>query len=287
MEVSIFTKLDSLDRRWIFAFQALVFCIVILNPVGLALNVGDQVRTAFEAIESLPEGSIVWFATDYQAANAAELEPAAIAIFKHCMQKNLRVISGSTWPEGGAMMSRLINYVAPEFPDKEYGVDYLNLGYRPGGQVWLQQLTDDLPAAVGGIDHFGDPISAYPIMEGLEVIQDVAMIIGIHVGTPGTPEYIRVITDPHNVPMITVLPAVSVAVTMPYLASGQLVSIVASLRGGAEYELISGFSGTAMTGMDSQSFMNLTIVIFVILGNIGFFYNKYKEGSSGGGGDNV
>ena len=87
--------------------------------------------------------------------------------------------------------------------------------------------------------------------------------------------------------MITVLPAVSVAVTMPYLASGQLVSIVASLRGGAEYELISGFSGTAMTGMDSQSFMNLTIVIFVILGNIGFFYNKYKEGSSGGGGDNV
>ena len=159
LEVSIFTKLDSLDRRWIFAFQALVFCIVILNPVGLALNVGDQVRTAFEAIESLPEGSIVWFATDYQAANAAELEPAAIAIFKHCMQKNLRVISGSTWPEGGAMMSRLINYVAPEFPDKEYGVDYLNLGYRPGGQVWLQQLTDDLPAAVGGLDHWRSHLS--------------------------------------------------------------------------------------------------------------------------------
>ena len=153
--------------------------------------------------------------------------------------------------------------------------------------MWLQQLTDDLPAAVGGVDHFGDPISEYPIMDGLNKIQDVALIVGIHVGTPGTPEYIRVITDPHNVPMITVLPAVSVAVTMPYLASGQLVSIVASLRGGAEYELISGFSGTAMTGMDSQSFMNLTIVIFVILGNIGFFYNKYKKGASGGGGANV
>ena len=285
--MTIFEKLDSLDRRWVFAFQALVFCIVILKPVGLALTVGDQVRTAYETIDSLPAGSIVWFGTDYQAANAAELEPAALAILKHCFEKNLRVIGASTWPEGGAMMARLLNQVTPDFPDKEYGVDFLNLGYRPGGQVWLQQLTDDLPAAVGGVDHFGDPISEYPIMDGLNKIQDVALIVGIHVGTPGTPEYIRVITDPHNVPMITVLPAVSVAVTMPYLASGQLVSIVASLRGGAEYELISGFSGTAMTGMDSQSFMNLTIVIFVILGNIGFFYNKYKKGASGGGGANV
>lgn len=285
--MSIFTKLDSLDRRWMFAFQMLVLCAAILRPVGLALHVGENTTKAFEIIDNLPAGSLVWFAMDYQAANASELEPSGLAIIRHCLQKDLRVVGGGMWAEGGAMMARLINTVAHEFPDKEYGVDYLNLGYRPGGQIWLQQLTDNLWEAVKGVDHFGDSIQGYPMMTDLTKIQDVSLIVGMHIGTPGTAEYIKIITDPCKIPMVTVLPAVSVATTMPYLASGQVASIVASLRGGAEYEKISGNMGTAMTGMDAQSFMNLTIVIFVVLGNIGFLYMKRAKEGPGGGGTSV
>jgi hypothetical protein len=180
------------------------------------------------------------------------------------------------------MMERLIAVVAPDFPDKQYGVDYLNLGYRPGGQVWLQQLTVNLPDAVGGVDYFGDPIDSYPLAKSLTKIQDVDLIFGLTIGTPGTPEYIKMVTDPYNVPMIAALPASSVAITMPYLGSGQLVAMLASLRGGAEYEKISGNMGSAMTGMDIQSFMNLTIVIFVILGNVGYFVNKRANGGGKG-----
>ncbi len=285
--MSFFQRLDSLDRRWIFAFQMLVFCVAIMRPVGLALDVGTETTKAFETIDALPPGSIVWFGMDYQAAAASEIEPTGLAVFRHCMKKDLRVVAGGMWPEGGAMMDRIIKVCGPEFPDKQYGVDYLNLGYRPGGQVWLQQLTDNLPAAVGGVDHFGDSIESYPLAQGLTKIQDVALIFGLTIGTPGTPEYIKVVTDPHKVPMIAALPASSVAVTMPYLGSGQLVSMLASLRGGAEYEKISGNMGSAMTGMDTQSFMNLTIVIFVILGNIGFFVNKRAKAAGRGGNGSV
>ena len=250
-KMSIFQRLDSLDRRWIFAFQMLVFCVAILRPVGLALEVGEQTTKAFEAIDALPAGSIVWFATDYQAANASEIEPTGLAVFRHCMQKDLRVVAGATWPEGGQMMENLISIVGPEFPDKKYGVDYLNLGYRPGGQVWLQQLTDDLPAAVLGVDHSGEAITAYPLAEELKTIQDVDLIFAMSIGTPGTPEYIKVVTDPYKVPIISALPASSVAVMMPYLGSGQLTAMLSSLRGGAEYEKISGNQGSAMTGMDA------------------------------------
>jgi hypothetical protein len=280
--MSFFKRLDSLDRRWIFVFQMVVFCVAIMRPVGLALDIGDQTTKAFETIDALPPGSIVWFGMDYQAAAASEIEPTGIAVFRHCMEKNLRVVAGGMWPEGGAMMERLIAVVAPDFPDKQYGVDYLNLGYRPGGQVWLQQLTVNLPDAVGGVDYFGDPIDSYPLAKSLTKIQDVDLIFGLTIGTPGTPEYIKMVTDPYNVPMIAALPASSVAITMPYLGSGQLVAMLASLRGGAEYEKISGNMGSAMTGMDIQSFMNLTIVIFVILGNVGYFVNKRANGGGKG-----
>ncbi len=281
--MSIFKKLDNLDRRWIFAFQMLVFCVAIMKPVGLALDLSSETIKAFETIDGLPAGSVVWFAMDYQAANASEIEPTGLAVFRHCLKNDLRIVAGAMWPEGGAQMERLISIVGPEFPDKEYGVDYINLGYRPGGQVWLQQLTNDLPAAVGRVDHFGDSIAPYPIMKGLDKVQDVSLIFGMAIGTPGTPEYIKMVTDPYNVPMVAALPASSVAITMPYLGSGQLTAMLASLRGGAEYEKISDNMGSAMTGMDAQSFMNLTIVMFVVLGNIGFFFNKKAIASGKGG----
>ncbi len=120
-------------------------------------------------------------------------------------------------------------------------------------------------------------------MEGLNKVQDVSLIFGMAIGTPGTPEYIKMVTDPYNVPMVAALPASSVAITMPYLGSGQLTAMLASLRGGAEYEKISDNMGSAMTGMDAQSFMNLTIVIFVVLGNVGFIFNKKAKASGKGG----
>ncbi len=37
------------------------------------------------------------------------------------------------------MMDSLLKTVGQEFEGKEYGVDFLNLGYRPGGQVFLHR----------------------------------------------------------------------------------------------------------------------------------------------------
>ncbi len=272
--MNLYQRLENLDRRWIFGLQILVFVVVILNPVGLALEVGDNTKRSFEVIDRLPPGSIVWFGVDYEPANRAEIEASAIALFKHCMQKDLRVVSASMWAPGGTQMDSLIEIIEEQFEDKEYGVDFLNLGYRPGGQVFLQQLTEDIPTAVLGIDHYGNPISQYPLGQELTTISDVSVIVALAIGTPGFREYIKVVTDPYKIPIIAVLPAVSIPEAMPMLNSGQLTGLLGSLRGGAEYEKISNNPGKAMTGMDSQSFMNLTILLFIVLGNIGYFAQR-------------
>lgn len=282
--MTVFERLEKLDRRWIFGFQILVFVLAILRPVGLALEVGDTTRQAFEVIDTLPPGSIVWFGVDYEPANRAEIEASAIALFRHCMQRDLRVVSGSMWAPGGTMMDSLIKIINEQFEDKVYGVDFLNLGYRPGGQVFLQQLTEDIPTAVLEIDHYGDPISQYPLAKDLNSIKDVSAIVALAIGTPGFREYIKVVTDPYDIPIVAVLPAVSIPEAMPMINSGQLAGMLGSLRGGAEYEKISNNPGKALTGMDAQSFTNLTILVFIVLGNIGYFVRR-KGTESGKGGN--
>ncbi len=66
--------------------------------------------------------------------------------------------------------------------------------------------------------------------------------------------------------------------------SGQLAGMLGSLRGGAEYEKVSDNPGKALTGMDAQSFMNLTILVFIALGNIGYFVRKKGANAGKGGG---
>ncbi len=282
--MSVFERFEKLDRRWIFGFQILVFVLAILKPVGLALEVGDTTRKAFELIDSLPPDSIVWFGVDYEPANRAEVEASAIAILRHCMKKDLRVVSVSMWAPGGTMMDSLLKTVGPEFEGKKYGVDFLNLGYRPGGQVFLQKLTENLHEAVLGIDHYGDPISGYPLAGELNTIQEASAIVALAIGEPGFREYIKIVTDRYKVPLIAVLPAVSVPEAMPMVNSGQLAGMLGSLRGGAEYEKASDNPGKALTGMDAQSFMNLTILVFIALGNAGYFVRKKGANAGKGGG---
>jgi hypothetical protein len=70
--------------------------------------------------------------------------------------------------------------------------------------------------------------------------------------------------------------AVTIPGLMPYVASGQLSGVLAGLRGAAEYEVRLGVPGRATAGMDAQSLSHVLIMLFVILGNVAYFYDKNK-----------
>ena len=72
--------------------------------------------------------------------------------------------------------------------------------------------------------------------------------------------------------------AVSVSEAMPMVGSGQIDGLLAGLRGAAEFEKLSENPGRAMTGMDAQSFINVTILVFIVLGNAGYFVKKRQGG---------
>ncbi len=79
--------------------------------------------------------------------------------------------------------------------------------------------------------------------------------------------------------------AVSAADVYPYVETGQVIGLLAGMKGAAEYEILvqsNGYSEkkrTAVQGMDAQSLGHLFIMIFIIIGNVGYFFSRRRSNS--------
>ena len=60
----------------------------------------------------------------------------------------------------------------------------------------------------------------------------------------------------------------------PFIQSGQMVGVLGGLSGAAEYESILKRPGKATAGMSAQSMAHLIIVVFIIFGNIVYFFSR-------------
>ena len=60
----------------------------------------------------------------------------------------------------------------------------------------------------------------------------------------------------------------------PYLNSGQLMGIMGGLLGAAQYEQLCDNPGLAADGMRVQLFGHMVIILFILIGNIGYFMSR-------------
>ncbi|QUL98963.1 MAG: hypothetical protein IMF26_02510 [Candidatus Fermentithermobacillus carboniphilus] len=268
------SKIGNVDRRIIYVLLCAVIAIALIKPVGLAIKVSAETKKVYDAIDRLPPGSIVWLGFEFDAGGIPELMPAARAIIRHGFQKDIRFVCGGMWTMAGDMATMAFDAVKKDFPDKQYGVDWVNIGYRPGNTIWLDQMIKDAAAASAGVDSYGNPLADLPLMQEFTGIKDAKMMIIFVTGTPGTPEYIKTVSTPYGIPLAVSTISVEVPGTMPYINSGQVLGGVLGMKGAAEYEVLVNKPGSAVAGMDAQSFAHALIILFIILGNIGYILEK-------------
>jgi len=195
------------------------------------------------------------------------------------------------WATGPPLIASLMEEVVDaEFPDKVYGVDYLNLGYKVGNQGAIQALTSDFKgqytADVGrGQMHPSRPIDQIPMMDDVRAIRDFDFIVGIGSGFPGLKEWVQFAGDPEDVPVGGGVTAVEAPLLYPYYPQ-QLAGLMGGLLGAAEYEAaltadfprFEGPGQQAQIRMFPQTVAHLVIVAFVVLGNISYFATKRRTG---------
>ncbi len=202
----------------------------------------------------------------------------AIAILKHAFERDFKVVCTALWPMGVLMCTEAIESVKKEYPNIEYGVDYANLGYKAGGRVTITLMGRNM-RKVFPTDASNQPLSEIPIMDNIKNLTNFDFIVGFSAGDPGLKQWVQIGHDVYGVPVVGGSTAVQFPNLSPYLNQGnQLVGLMGGLKGAAEYEKLIASPGSAVKGMDAQSIAHLIIIIFIAIGNIGYFVTgKHKE----------
>jgi len=268
----------NVDQRVIYVFLAIVIIIPLFAPIGMPVSVNqDLTQKFFDVLEKLPGGSIVWMGTDYSPGSSAELNPQLAAVFRHCMMKGIKVVLFSQWQEGAAISRNVCVDVSKQM-GKKYGEDWVHLGYKPGSGVAVRAMVQDVWKASANVDIDGTDLSKLPLMAKVKALDKatIACVIDYCSGSPGDAEYRTYVTDPLGIPLVSGQVAVNVPGRMPYLRSGQQKGMISGLRGAAEYEKLIKNPSTATQLMDAQSLGHLLIIVFIVLGNIGYVATRKK-----------
>ncbi|RMF10738.1 MAG: hypothetical protein D6762_00830 [Candidatus Neomarinimicrobiota bacterium] len=268
-------RLGKLDRRWIFLIIAIVVALPLFFPLGLPIRPTNATQVAYDAMDALPAGSKVLVSFEYGPSTKPEIHPMAIAVLRHLFSKQIKVYVTCLWPDGQFMAEEALNQVAENEFHLKYGEDYVLLGFRPGNEAVVKGVVSNI-RKMYTVDARGTLIDDIPMMKGVNQFSDFDFLFSASAGYPGTVEWVQYASDPTGVPMSTGTTSIQVNEVMPYVQSGQVKGILAGMPGAAEYEALIHQPGIGTSGMDAQSIAHLVIVLFIILGNIGFYIERKR-----------
>lgn len=274
--MSILDRISNLDRRIVFVAVALAVIIPLLIPVGLPVEVTPPVQKVYNVIESLPAGSVVLVSIDYDPSGAPELYPATLSVMRQCFARNLKMVVIGMWATGVPLGQRALKQVALDEYHKQYGVDYVNFGFRPGGAVMLVNLGRNIHD-VCRQDVYGTPIEDIPMMEEIRSAKDIAFTITFSMGDPGSDQWIWYYHARYRGNLATAQTAIGAPKYYQYMQTGQLVGLIGGMKGAAEYETLVKQPGLATIGMDAQSIAHMLIIGFIVLGNVIYWFEKRRK----------
>ncbi len=269
---NILLRLSRLDRRIIFLIVLICVIVPLLAGARMKMSVTPPVRGLYDAIDRLPEGSYVWLAADYDPGSMPELYPMNVAILKHLFTKNLKVISASLWPPGPPLSQKVFETLADQY-GKTYGQDFVNLGFKEGREAVMISSAEDLRATFP-TDYFGTSYDEIPMVQQIRSLKDVSMIVCVSAGYPGIKEWVQQIATRYDIPVGGGVTAVSGPEMYPYIQSGQLVGLLAGMKGAAEYEQLVQSPALGIAGMVAQSTIHVVIVLFIVFANIVYFVER-------------
>ena len=277
--MSFAERMLSIDRRIIFLVIGLCTLIPLLYPVGLAIKVSPEVKSVYDYIETLPEGSVFLLSLDFDPASKPELYPQAVALLHHAFKKNLRVIGMTLWLPGTGMANEVVSRVAHE-EGKISGKDYVFLGWSPGGSSAIINMGQDLYKAFP-TDYNNQPTRDLEVLKGVQSLRDVSYVVSLAAGSTGIETWYVFGKDKYKFELGGGCTGVIAPGLYPLLRSGQINGLIGGLRGAAEYEVLIGKKGQAVAGMDAQSATHFAIILLVMLCNIFYFLIRMSGKTAG------
>lgn len=303
--MNFFERIAQLDRRWVYLFLVVVVVIAYAFKFPVPVTVTPEVESIYERIENLKRGDKIMVAFDYDPNALAELHPMSFAILEHCQRRGIKVIGVTLSQYGAGMVDNIVRTAAETYPNKiekfkeyndrmleetgdnsykdvvykkdwEYGIDYCFLGYKPYPALVILGMGQNFRLYFPQ-DYYNTPLEELDIMDRVNNYDDVKLVIDITAGNTAD-FWIIYGNGRYNVPLALGLTGVMGADYYQYLHSEQIFGLIGGWKGAAEYETLIGMkAGDAQRGMPAQVVAHLTIILFIVLGNVGYFLSRRRK----------
>ncbi len=257
----------QIDRRVIYVIIALAMILPFFFQMGLPIPATKEVKDVYDYIESLTPNDVVILSADFDPSVSPELLPMFEATFRHCLKKGVKVIAISLLVQGPGIMEPVIHAAAKDY-HKINGVDYCFLGWQYGYVLVIINMMENLKETFP-VDYYGTRSDQLPMLRGVNKYNDFDLIVSM-TGASVFLAWLVYAHEPYNVPMACGVTAVSAADIYPYIQSGQFIGMLGGLKGAAEYETLLDEKRMATMGMEAQNWAHIIIILFIIIGNIGY-----------------
>ncbi|HHS50514.1 MAG TPA: hypothetical protein ENN07_05300 [candidate division Zixibacteria bacterium] len=273
-ERTFWERLILIDRRVIYLIIALAMTLPFFFQMGLPIPATKEVQDIYDHIEALTPSDVVIISADFDPSVSPELLPMFDALFRHCLKAGVKVMAMSLAVQGPGLIEPVIHDAAKDY-NKTNGLDYAFLGWQYGFTLVIMNMMEDLKQTFP-VDYYGTRTVDLPILQGVETFADYDLIVSL-AGSAVYMNWLLYAHEPYNVPLACGVTAVSAADVYPYIQSGQFLGMLGGLKGAAEYETLIEEKRMATMGMEAQNWAHIIIILFIIIGNIGYLIIGRKK----------
>jgi len=281
--IGSFSKIGtSRGLRWLLVllFFAVLITVLFMRtqifsmPVGLPVEVVDALQVA----QSIPEGSPVLVVFDYEPARAGEIESAAAPVFDQILLLHHPRMTFISTHEMGAILAE--RFISGPLAGHNYqsGVQYLNLGYLPGGSMGIRAFAQNpsmtAPYALAQNSTLFNitltPAWTLPPLQDVTSLSQFAALVLVTDNADSARAWIEQTTSERGaIPFVVVSSAQAAPMIQPYYASQQINGLVGGLYGGALFEQNNaGRPGTARAYWDAYSIGMLLAMVLILGGGL-------------------
>jgi hypothetical protein len=223
------------DRRALLERIAPLLLLVALGvtwlvPIGswldLAPSASDSTASWDATLDELPAAPIVLVAFDADVGTYAEIRPTVRAALADLLAREGRLAFVSLTPEGRALALAELDRLERGGSNPQRRLD---LGFVPGAEAGIVELTRRLPVPVGATGAMARRLAD----EGAGAVDALFVVGGNDIGPRSWIEQFVPRVGPR--PLLAVAPTVLLPELVPYVDSGQIQAAIATPRDGAAY----------------------------------------------------
>ncbi len=287
MKISDF--LTKIDRRIIYFLLAAVVIFPMIFPTPLKVTAMPPVVKLFDAIDKIPEDKALIIDFDYDPQTQPELEPMGFAILRHAFKRRIKVLALSLYVQPLGLAQNALLNVTEEFNSQSqtnadsiiYGRDYVFLGWQPPPLIPILGMGESI-INVYRIDYYGNRTDTLPLLSWVKNYDNVGLLVSLSGADPPR-WWIAYAQNRFGLRVGAGVTAVSASEYYTYLQTGQFSGLLVGMKGAAEYEeLIESrldfkTRRKASEALPSLTYAHLIMILFIIIGNIGYFISRRKK----------